>query len=95
VNDEPIKPQMLFKASLVGNEPVISAACPRSEAWFESMGKHHIKPRDLAWVGRMGITVAMVSGKVASLRKVLGRDKISSTGLLSCNFDMLDPFKTP
>jgi hypothetical protein len=86
------KPQMKFKASLLDNEAVLIGACPHACAWIESMGKHCIKPTDLHWVGKMGIELAIVEGKVNSVRKELGKDKITSQGVI-VKFDALDNFK--
>lgn len=85
------KPQMKFKASLLGTDVVLIGACPHACAWIESMGKHNIKPTDLHWVGKMGIELAMVEGKINSVRKELGKDKITPNGIIK--FDALDSFK--
>lgn len=87
------KPQMQFKASIVGNEALIQPVCPHSHAWFESMGKRYIKPNELHWVGKMGIELAIVDGHTKRLQKELGEDKISPKGILKGKFDMLDYLK--
>jgi hypothetical protein len=86
------KPQMAFRATLSNGESIIQAACPQSHAWFESMGKHHISPTDLHWVGKMGIDIVMVTGKIREAQKVLG-DKLSHKGVLTTKFDAKDVLK--
>ncbi len=85
------KPQMKFKASLLGSEVILVGACPHAKAWIESMGKYHIKPTELHWVGKMGIELAVIEGKVNSIRKELGKDKVTPNGIVK--FDALDSFK--
>lgn len=81
------KPQMKFHASMVGKDPIITGACPHAIAWLDSMGKKHIKPTDLFWVGKMGIEMAIVTGNIKQVQKEIGRDKIDKKGLLTGNFD--------